>query len=323
MFNMFIESFYVTFFAVLKILIVVSAAGILVRRQIITQDNLKTLSSSVVKVFLPCLIFSNIVKTFNPSELKIWPMLPLSAVLMVGMGVFAGFIVFYRELPAKKNMLALTGMQNAGYFVLPMGAVLFADQLEKFNLYCFLFVLGINLLVWSVGKSLVSNGNGNGSKFDWRELITPPLVANLSSLFMVFTGLRAYLPNVVTDSADLLGQATVPIALFVLGGMLGGLKMQIHHYWVDALKVIGVKLFFIPAATILVIYLFKVGVNYPLLASFLVLEAASAPAIANLLQVKHYGGQEEKISTILLLSYFSCIVTVPLWMALWQIISQA
>ena len=321
MFNMFLESFYITFFAVLKILIVVSAAGILVRRQIITQDNLKVLSGSVVKVFLPCIIFSNIVKNFNPGELKIWPILPLSAILMVGVGLLAGFVVFFRELPAKKNMLALTGIQNAGYFVLPMGAVLFADQLAKFNLYCFLFILGINLLAWSVGKALVSSGNG--LKFNWRELITPPLVANLSALFMVFTGFRAYLPNVIVDSADLLGQATVPIALFVLGGMLGGLKLQKNEYWMDTMKVIGVKLFFIPAVTVLVVYFFRLGETYPLLASFLVLEAASAPAIANLIQVKHYGGQEEKISTILLLSYFSCIITVPLWMALWQIISQS
>ena len=58
MFEIFTTAFSETFLAVLRVFIIIVAAGLLVRRGVITQQQIKSLTTVTVTVFLPCLIFS-------------------------------------------------------------------------------------------------------------------------------------------------------------------------------------------------------------------------------------------------------------------------
>lgn len=335
--DVFGESFAVTFAAVFEIAIVIAAAGFLVRSNIIGQNHLKAVSTVTVYVFLPCMIFGNIVRRFEPGEFGYWYLLPISAILMIGAGLGLAVLLFYKQLPQKKNMLSLASMQNANYLVLPIGRVVFADKFETFTLYCFLFLLGISPVLWSLGKWL--NSNTDGGKLTFREIITPPFVANFSSVLIVLIGLRdVLLPisegadllwyqkgfDIVVKSVEFLGSATVPAATFVLGGMLGGISLVVGPHIRDAVKVSVVKLIAVPVVVIGFLYVFvKVfGVDIPpLLSAFWVIEASAAPATAHILQIKTYGGDDQKSSCVVLLSYICCILTIPFWLAVWQSIS--
>ncbi|MDD5459783.1 MAG: AEC family transporter [Phycisphaerae bacterium] len=320
MLEIFVQSFGHTFGAVLQILIIAAAAGILVRKNIVTEEHVKGISSIIIRVLLPCLIFSNILRQFHPSEFRFWWILPLTAVLMAGFGLLMGALIFYRELPQKKNMLSLCAIQNAGYLVLPLGATLFPEQNDKFQLYCFLYIFGANLMLWSVGRFLVSTERDR-PKFKVTDIINPPLTANIAAMFFVFSGLRSYFPPVVLSSIKMLGSATVPMALFVLGAMLGGIRLKAHHHLWDIVRVATVKLVLLPAATMLALYFSGVGQINPLLAAFLVIEAASAPAAATIVQVRYYGGDAQKVCSVVLVTYLLCIFTIPLWISVWQMIS--
>ena len=59
------------------------------------------------------------------------------------------------------------------------------------------------------------------------------------------------------------------------------------------------------------------------LARLLVIEAASAPAVGLILQVKTYGGNEQKVGSLMLLSYIACIFTLPLWIAIWELVTAS
>jgi predicted permease len=324
--DIFSSAFSETFLAILRIFFIVLAAGFLVRKKIITQSHIQGLTAATVNVFLPCLIFSNIVANFEPGSLKIWWVLPLAAVLLSALGLGLGAVLFYRELPAKKNMLALTSIQNAGYLILPIGAVVYADKFNTFALYCFLFILGISPILWRVGKYLCTSGAGEN--LSWKGLITPPFVANIIGLALVFAGLRPVfinpnnqteysLPHSLFQAVELLGEATVPLATFILGAVLGSIVFRLRPYWFDALRTVAVKLFILPLLTIWLLLYLDWGPTYPLLADFLVLQAASPPATGLILQVRNYGGDEQKISSLMLISYILCVVTLPFWLALW------
>lgn len=320
MIEIFVETFSSTFQAVLRILLIAFAAGVLVRTKVITDLHIKALSAVIVRVLLPCLIFSNIVQYFEPSKLRIWPLIPLSAVAMVALGLLAGAVLFARELPEKKNMLSLASLQNAGYLVLPVGAVLFGDQFEQFKLYCFLYILGISPILWTVGKYLITSAPD--AKVKLSELVTPPLAANALGLFVVFTHINRVVPSMVLAPIELIGSTTVPLAIFVLGATLGTISFCLRPYIFDAVRVILVKMIIIPLCTIAVLWLTGVSASYPLLASFFVIQASSAPATATIIQVRHYGGDEQKISSIMLLCYLFCIIAIPFWTALWVTISS-
>jgi hypothetical protein len=318
MINVFLNSFNATFQALLQILLVSVAGGVLIRKKVITQEHLKSLSAVVVRVLLPCMTFSNIVRNFNPSQFKFWPLVPLVAILTIVLGLLAAMALFWPNLKSNKHHFATASLQNAGYLILPLGKILYPKQFDEFAMYCFLYILGMSPLLWSLGKYLVSSGEDE--KISFKGLLTPPLIACIGAIIIVLAKLQFIFPNIVIDSAELIGSATVPIATFVLGAVLGIVSFNIKsHIW-DAAKVLFVRLVFVPICTIAVLLLTGLHHNYPLLCDLFVLQSSSSPATGLILQIKHYGGNEDEVGSILILSYIACMFTIPLWLAIWTML---
>ncbi len=321
MLDVFSKAFSSTFLAVLQVFLVIFAAGLLVRRKLLTQAHIAGLSTATVLVFLPCLIFSNVIRNLNPGALPFWWAIPLSAIGMSLLGLALGYLAFLREMPAKRNMLPLASMQNAGYLVLPIGLTLFPDRFDTFALYCFLFILGFNPVLWSVGNFLTTTGGH--TRPNWKSLLTPPLAANVLAILAVMTGGKSLIPDTVLRAVNLLGTAAVPVATFILGAVLGGITLRFRSHLFDALRTIVIKLVLLPAVVMTIVYLSGMNAAYPLLARFFIIQSAAAPAAGIILQVKSYGGDEQKIGSVMFLSYLVCIFTMPLWVAAWNLLSAS
>ena len=302
--------------AVLDIFLVILVAGLLVRRRLISQSHITGLSTVTVVVFLPCLIFSNVIKSLDPGALPYWWVIPLVAAAMPAVGLALATLLL--ELPAKKNVLPLASMQNAGYLVLPVGLKLFPDQFDTFALYCFLFILGFNPVLWSVGKLLSTAGQD--SQNGWKGLVTPPLLANLAAIACVLSGAASLIPDTVLNAVELLGRAAVPVATFILGAVLGSITLRIRPHLGDALRTLTIKLLLLPLITILIVLAIDLQASNQLLAKFFVIEAAAAPAAGIILMVRSYGGDEQKIGSLMLLSYIVCTLTLPFWVAVWEVL---
>ena len=308
-----------TLLAILKIFLVVFLAGFLVRRKILTDDMVTALTKATIVLFLPCLILDKILTNLSPAEFPLWWTLPLASIVMAVAGLALAAAVFFRELPEKRSMLAVASMQNAGYLILPIGAALYPDQFDEFALYVSLFIVGFNPILWSVGKFLATNGAPRQA--DWRGLLNPPLVACLSAIALVLTGVSRLIPTPVLETVELVGQGAVPVATVVLGAMLGGMTLRLRpHLW-DAARAMTVKYGLLPALTVAVLSFTEIGTTNPLLARFLVLQAASAPAVGLILQVRAYGGDEQKVGAVMLLSYILCVVSLPVWLAVWEMVA--
>ena len=309
-----------TLLSILKIFIVIFLAGYLVRRKILTEAMVTALTKVTIVLFLPCLILDKILTNLSPADFPLWWTLPLASILMAMAGLALATAVFFRELPEKRSMLAVASMQNAGYLILPVGAALYPDQFDQFALYVALFLVGFNPILWSVGKFLATNGAERGS--EWRGLLNPPLVACLSAIALVLTGLSRLVPTPVLETIELLGDGAVPTATVVLGAMLGGMSLRLRPHLRDAARALTVKYGLLPAVTVAVLSVTEIGTTDPLLARFLVLQAASAPAVGLILQVRAYGGDEQKVGTVMLVSYILCIVSLPVWLAVWEIVAS-
>lgn len=313
-------AFASTVAAIAAIFLVVLVSGLMVRRDIISQRQIDGLSVATVKIFLPCLIFSKVIATLKPAELPGWWALPLAGIVLALVGTGLGALVFAGQLHEKRNMLPLAGMQNAGYLVLPIGLALYPDRFDTFALYVFLFILGYNPVLWSLGKLLVS-GNG-GSRPGWRQFVTPPFIANLVAIAVALSGVGKILPGPVLRAIDLLGTAAVPVATLVLGAVLGSIDVRLRSHIADTARALGVKLMLLPAVTVGLLHLTRLHVSNPLLAEFFVIEAASAPAVALVLQVRTYGGDEKRVGSVMFFSYLACTLTLPMWVAVWRLITS-
>ncbi len=310
----FVSAFLATFGAILDIFFVIACAGFLVRKGIVTQAHVSGLVAVTVNVFLPALMFSNVVTTFDPKAFSFWWVIPLSAVAMSGVGFGMAVLVFWRRLREAKDLLPLVGLQNAGYLVLPVGLRLFPDRFETFALYTFLFIMGINPVLWSVGPLLASE---RGATRGWRGLVTPPFVSSLLGITCAALGARPLIPGVLMNAATLMGQAAVPVATFALGAILGGVPCCVHRFAKDASVVGLLKLIVQPAVVMAVLGGLGIHRGNDLLADFYVIQAGSAPATGIILQVRAYGGDEGKIGSVMLVAYALCALTLPLCLVSW------
>jgi predicted permease len=194
--EVFVSSFLTMFDAVAKILMIAMIAGLLVRKKIIEQEHVKGLSEITVMVLLPALMFTKTIGSFKPEETVGWWILPLLGMAMPLLGLLLSSLVFWKRPAHSKNILAVASFPNAAYLVLPIGQIIFPNQFDEFALYCFLFVMGYNPVLWSIGKyyntSTVENYTYTG-----KEFITPPLIANVSAVLLVLFGLHVYIPQIV------------------------------------------------------------------------------------------------------------------------------
>ncbi len=314
--TVFTDAFSSTFSAVLQIFLVAAVGALSARFKLLKPEQTRTLSAIAVRVFMPCLIFANVIKNFQPAQIWLWLALAASAVIMMGFGITVGAAIYRKQLPGGKNMLALAGIQNAGFLVLPLGSILYPESEPRFYLYCFLYFTGVNMMIWGVGKFLVSTEAHE--KMSFRGLINPPFLTTTLTPILVLLRADAVIPSILVKSVAMLGQAAVPMAIFILGAMLGQVKLKMRPYYMDILKTAAVKFIVLPVVTIAVVWLLKLHETNLLLAYFFVLQSAAAPAINLMIQVSHYGGDQQKIGAMYLAHYLICILAMPLWLGLFN-----
>lgn len=317
--GVFLTTFFPVFKAVFTIFFIIIVSGLLVRFKVISQENIKGLSVATVNVFYPSMAFSKILSNFKPEQFHYWWLMPLSSIAMIIIAMGLSALLFYKELPQKKNMIAISSLMNAGYLVLPVGQMLYPNQFGEFASLCFLFILGLSPMLWSVGKFLVTSDAG--TKMTFKSLATPPFIANILAVLLVLANLKSFVPNIIVTTTSFLGNATVPVATFILGATLGSISFKIWPSVWDVLRVVSVKFIFIPIITILVLSLTNLRTQYPLLADLFVIQSAVAPAANIIIQIRKYGGDKQKVGSVMFISYMVCLISIPFWLAIWRILA--
>jgi malate permease and related proteins len=315
---MFFPTFTTVFAAVFQVFIISAAAGVMVRTKIVSQAHIQALSAVTVNIFLPCLIVVKTVSQFDPAGFALWWILPLSGVLIALAGLGMAALLFGTD-PEKQPFVSMASFQNAVYIVLPIGQLVYPDQFDRLALFCFLLILGQAPIMWSVGKVLVSGRQE--SAIVWKDFITPPLVATLAAIFLVISGTAAILPQNLLSAMDLLGQATVPLAVFILGATLGSIALKDMPPLSDVLRVAGVKFVLVPGAAFAVMFGLGLYHTLPLFCSLIILQTSSPPATNLILMVRNYGGDTRAVASMMLLQYLVCIIAMPLWLSLWHTVA--
>ncbi|MFA6403843.1 MAG: AEC family transporter [Salinivirgaceae bacterium] len=310
--------FFPVFKAVFVILVVALVSGLMFRKNIITHSHIEGLSHIVVLILLPCLSFSKIIQYFKPQTSPYWWLLPLIALAMIGLGLLVSGLFYYNKISQSKKYIALAAFMNANYMVLPIGQLAFPDQFDSFATYTFLFVLGVNPALWSIGKYLITDKDN--TQFSLKQLFSPPFAAILLAVVLVLTGMHTYIPELIMEPIDFIADAAVPAATLVLGATIGSVSLRKLPPLADILKVTATKLFILPLITIVFLKYTQLLENNSLLADLLVIEAAVAPASSLVIQVRKYGGDSQNVGYIMFITYILCLLTIPAWFSFWKFI---
>lgn len=311
---MFLESVKITGIGVMQIFLLGLVGYFLVKKNILGKDGLSSLSRLVIDIALPLLIFCQLVKGFSFSLYRNWWVFPLISLAVTVAGLVLGFLfnVFIKGAQQRLQFLSLVTFQNSGYLPLALiAALLPKNEAEPVFIYLFLFLLGFNLAMWSLGIYILSFHENR--KFEWARLFSPPVVATLFSLAVIFTGLHNFIPQGVLKPLQLVGDCTLPLALFVVGGNLACIRLESINKKAIILMALA-KLIILPLLGLLLI----IKLNLPQPIGLLILiELAMPPATSLSVIAAHYKKEDLLISQGIFFGHIASVLTIPVFLSLY------
>lgn len=288
----------------MTLLFLLMLVGFLCRKAGAIEENADAVFASfVVNITLPASIIgastsSNIY--FDGTTVLLYASVSgMIYVLALGVGrVFTKvFCVAPKDAGLYRFMLAFSNTGFIGYPI--MGAVLGTESFVLVSI----FHLPFNIFVYSLGIYIISE---RMNSFRVRNLLTPCLAASVSSIML---GLfRVELPTIITDFCGMLGAATTPCAMIVVGSILATVAVKdIFSQW-KLYVLIMIKLLAFP---FLLLFVLKKLIDDQMLLQIAVITAALPCATNTALLCTQYGGNEKLASEGIFVSTLLSFFTIP------------
>lgn len=262
--------------------------------------TLVPITELIVYLGTPSLVFTSLAS--RPIFLNDILILAAGVVLIfTGVGFLIGLYFSFFRFSSRGFALPVLFM-NAGNMGIPLALFAFGEPgLQRATL---MFVI-ITFLQYSLGIYLLS-GRGN-----WTEIFRLPLIyATIAGLMLNLS--RMSIPELLFQPISMLGQATIPIMLVSLG-------YRLHEFqsfkWRHALGGALVRIFGGFLTAFIVVQLIAAeGINRQVL----LLYGALPAAVINFVLTEKYGKDPELAASIVVLSTFISVLTIP--MVFWLIL---
>lgn len=313
---MFLSVFKTTSLAIIEIFILGLLGFFLIKRKILSYEGLDGISRLVIEVTLPLFIFSKFIKEFRFSLYPNWWIFPILSIVLtlVGFAIASFFIWTTRNPNEKRQFLSLVGFQNSGYLPLPLIAALLPSvEANQMFIYLFLFLVGFNLLMWSFGVYLLTYQKNR--RFEFASLFSPPVVATLVGLLFVSLGLENSIPNFIFRPLQMVGDSTLPLAMFVVGANLAELEFDKKINLRALFFIVLTKLIIMPLVILLILINIKTRIAY-LVALLLLMQAAMPPATSLSVIIRHYKKDDYLINPAIFIGHIISIFTIPILLSL-------
>jgi len=189
------------------------------RRNMISAEFIRSGSSLVFNVTLPCLLFLNIA-TADIVAL-IHPQLLLTAAVITVLAV-ALLWVYSRSMTGPQRGVFVQGAYRGNVSIIGLATIVNAfghQALAPAGVYLAIMVIIYNILAILVLSAAQPNAEQNLFKTTLLTMLTNPLfIAIILGLCLALMGLR--LPEWLTTSGRYLANMTLPLALLCIGGSL-------------------------------------------------------------------------------------------------------
>jgi predicted permease len=314
---MFLAAFKTTFGSILELAVLGAIGFFIVRRSLLSEAGLKSFSDLVIGLFLPFFMFSEITQRFSFALYPDWWTFPVLSFLVTAVGFACGLLA----LPLDKKLssyrgefLGITSFQNAGYLPLPLVAMLFPKEVaSEMFILIFLFMLGFNMTIFSVGIFLLSPDKKR--KIDYKHVFNGPVIATVLALLCVFLKLNERLPVFIARPVETIGRCAIPLSILVVGGNLAVLRCKIVSYIKPMVYGLLIKLVVLPLLFLGFVLLVH---PKPLVGLLLVLQAAMPPAALLSVISRSQKSEECLISQAIFYGHILSILTIPLFLALYE-----
>jgi predicted permease len=271
----------------------------------------------VIYFFFPCFIFVNLVSNFDFRSYSNWWIFPFLSFFVTAVGFFTAklFIRIDKNLEGfKREFVSLVTFQNGGYLPLILVALLLPPgSREEMFIYIFLFLLGFNVIIWSLGVTYLAKSETR--RIELKTLFNPPVIAIIAALLFIAVGLRKLIPQFLTGTMEMFGDCALPLAIMTVGANLSFIDISDGDYNKHILKIVLAKLLFIPLLFLGLVLFIKPPYAVALL---ILLQGAMPSAVTSSIIMRHYDKKDNIVSLGIFWTHIICLITIPAFLILFS-----
>lgn len=292
-------------------LLLMMVLGYLARRYKLLDEHVNaSLSKVVLNVTLP----AQIITSFTMGDVgltngEVGAALGLSCLVYLFYIVLASLFVRLMRMPrvdwGTYEYMIIFG--NIGFMGFPVITAIFGS---KALVYAVIMNIVFNLLVFSYGIKLITDGNEGAGKFSLRKLLNMPLASSVLALLLFFLHIK--LPAVVNTGLYTMGDATTPMAMLILGCTIAEMPLrELFDEW-RVYIFVALKLLAMPLLVFSLLHLLPgFDANSLLGRVFVVLSAVPVATNATMLSIE-YGGNQKLVAQGIFFSTIISVLTIPL-----------
>lgn len=287
------------------------------KKEIITDETSKKLSSLVANVSNPALILSSVIGDNSGIQTE-----TLIQVVIISMVMFAGLILISFIIPkcirSKKEQVStykvMTVFSNIGFMGFPVISSIYGSGAL---LYASIFLLPYNLLIYTYGVQAYSTNSSEKKQISWKQSLRSVLNNGViaSVLAIIIFAFNIKVPTSLGSAISMIGGLTSPLSMMIIGASLAliNFKELIKDKQLIAFSMI--KLLVIPIISVLIIVAL---IHNEVIAGITVLMMAMPVGSMTAILAQEYGGDYELTSKGVALTTILSVVTIPMVFYLFQ-----
>ena len=281
--------------------------------KVIAAAGIEAFSKFIVKVALPAIIISGMLIPSSTEKLHTAFNIFILSIGTYGLAIVVAisFSKFFIRSAKDQGVYRFAIVfSNAGFMGYPVIQAMLGKEAV---FYTAIYNITFNLLLYTLGITLLDTSLSKAAKFNFKQLINPGVGASIVGLFLFITGLP--LPEVLTGSIEYVASLCTPLSMIAIGAMLSSLPISsmFSNKRVYLLSVF--RLIILPLLT-LVLLKYVLRIDNTWLVAVPVIIAGMPVASNAAMMAQEYDNNAKLASQLILIStLFSCI-TIPLLMYL-------
>ncbi|MTK12813.1 MAG: AEC family transporter [Clostridiaceae bacterium] len=284
--------------------------GIIFRKKgLIDTNQSKGISTVVVNLTWPCLVIDAMQVKFSQEIFKRSQYIFVVVLLVFAIAFIVGFLLV-KMMKIKQEQGGIFAFMlvfaNTGFMGIPVinalygkEAVFYASIIEMVN----------DIMLFTVGIMLIQLSAGVKTKISFKEFLTPGMIGVIIGYVMFLCNFQ--LPGFLGHSVNIIGAATTPLTMFVIGIQIGELRFK-ELLGNGSIYVMSfVKLLIIPIIALLIMrFIFD---DTSLLAKVLIISFAMPVAACTTIFSQQYNADVGFATKGVLLSTVVSVATIPIF----------
>lgn len=216
-----------------------------------------------------------------------------------------------KERRSRGSFALACSVQNYGYIPIPILMVLFPDH--SWAGVLFIYTLGIEVVIWTIGIMLVSGSGKGGAK----QLLNPVVVSIPLGVALNLLNVDPLIPSWVSRFLEMLGDCTFPLGLLMFGTALADLTKAPgwHKNWKTPVGAILMRLILLPITMIVLTSMLTQSIPFR---QVIAVQAAMPAAMFPLVMAKRYGGDDATAMRVILFTTIVSLGSIP-FVAQWAL----